>query len=108
MDLMRKQASWTIRTAEQSVVPPSTSPSQGWAVKLRLVGAVVAPVLVVLSLGVWALTRPSAAPPPAPVLDNGHQTIIGPNGPVTLHDWRDGRRWLSWWRANRAWEGAPL
>jgi len=41
-------------------------------------------------------------PPTAPDVPSA---IIGA---VTLHDWPDGRRWLSWYRANRDWAGQPL
>jgi hypothetical protein len=66
-------------------------------------------ILALVAAGVLALNGLRATSPPPVVTSAVPELIVaGPRGPVTLHDWPDGRTWVSFWRSNRDWTGAPL
>jgi hypothetical protein len=74
--------------------------------KILLITAILLASLLIVKASISA--QAPAVPPHTSVSAIVHQTFAGPAGKVTLLDWPEGPRWLTWFKANRSWAGQPL
>jgi len=103
---LKTRDSWTTPATAASVrrAPLRNSIHLPQPALLGMIGAMVCGVLIWLFI---ALAHPSSPPVSVPTTVPA-ASVNGPMGQVTLHDWPDGRSWLTFYRTNRAWVGLPL
>jgi hypothetical protein len=114
MDLLQKPTVWNPPPSNVAThttpAAPASHPDR-WDVLVRRHGALIAGALLTL-LGLLALGirgwQAGQDLPPSLLPNIPQETIVGPAGPITLRDYPDGRRWLTWYHENALWAGAPL